>query len=81
VPLILNYKGKPKHGLNNSLVNTGTDILPTLLDFANIPQPDTLPGKSLKQAAEKNKPLENRPYIVVENQMVLVGKSMVKCLF
>lgn len=72
VPFILRYKGKVKTGINYSLVNTGTDILPTLLDFADIKIPDVLPGKSVKEAAENGKTLE-RNFIVVENKMVQGG--------
>lgn len=68
VPLILKYTGKLKHYINNSLVNTGVDILPTLLDFANISKPKILPGKSLKESAQTNDNLQ-RQYIVVENRM------------
>lgn len=68
VPLILTYAGKLKPNINNSLVNTGVDILPTLLDFANIGKPKILPGKSLKESAQTSANLK-RQYIVVENRM------------
>lgn len=68
VPFILKYNGKIKPGLNSSLVNTGIDILPTLLDFANIDIPASLPGKSMKKAAEDDVTIK-RPYIVSENRM------------
>lgn len=68
VPFIFRYSGKLKSGINSSLVNTGTDILPTLLDFAGIAGAGTLPGKSLKEAAEHAVAI-NRHYVVVENKM------------
>ncbi|MEJ7736886.1 MAG: sulfatase-like hydrolase/transferase [Chitinophagaceae bacterium] len=68
VPLILRYMGKLKPGTNNSLINTGIDILPTLLDFAGIPKPESLPGKSLKRSAEMKETLQ-REYIVIQNKM------------
>jgi choline-sulfatase len=69
VPLILNYKGKISPGLNRTLVNTGIDLIPTLLDFAHIKKPKSLPGISLKEAAEKNIALKSPRFIVVENKM------------
>jgi arylsulfatase A-like enzyme len=69
VPLILSYAGRIKPGKNTSLVNTGVDLLPSLLNFAGISIPSGLPGRSLKDAAEKDQCLNNRDYIVVENQM------------
>lgn len=58
VPFIVRYMGKLKPGRNNSLVNTGVDILPTLFDFANINQPNILPGKSLKGCRHRRKAAE-----------------------
>lgn len=69
VPLIFKYQGKVNPGKNASLVNTGVDLLPTLLDFAGIPVPNDLPGRSLKEAAEKDELVKNRDFIVVENKM------------
>lgn len=69
VPLIFKYNGKIRPGKNASLANTGIDLLPTLLDFAGIPLTSGLPGKSLKEAAEKDELLQSRNFIVVENLM------------
>ena len=69
VPLIFTYPARIKPGKNSSLVNTGVDLLPSLLDFAGISIPSDLPGRSLKDAAEKDQYLKNRDYIVMENQM------------
>lgn len=69
VPFILRYPKQLKPAINNSLVNNGIDLLPTLLDFALIPKPPVLPGKSLKEAATKNEIIKGRSYIVVENRM------------
>lgn len=68
VPFILKYSGVLKPATNKTLVNTGVDILPTLLDFAGVQKQKNLPGISLKVAAEKEKTL-SIPYIVVENEM------------
>jgi choline-sulfatase len=73
VPFILRYPGKLKPSANSSLVNNGIDLIPTLLDFAGIPQPTVLPGRSLKEEAVKNGNIKNRPYIVVENRMTQGG--------
>lgn len=68
VPFIVRYTGRIKPSLSNSLVNTGVDILPTMMDFANIHQPAFMPGKSLKDVALAGTKI-SRPYIVVENKM------------
>jgi len=73
VPLILKYSGKINAGLNKTLVNTGTDLLPTLLDFAGIAVPKDLPGISLKDAAEENATFRSPTFIVVENKMTQGG--------
>jgi arylsulfatase A-like enzyme len=68
VPFILKYNKRLKPSTNKALVNTGTDILPTLLDFAGIKKPGYLPGESLKATAETGaEPVT--PFIVVENEM------------
>ena len=72
VPLIFVYDGKISNGANNSLVNTGVDLLPTLLDFGGIEKPSNLPGRSLKKAVEQNITLD-RAYVVSENKMVQGG--------
>lgn len=68
VPLMIRFAGKLKPSTNYSLVNTGVDILPTLLDFANIRKPNILPGKSLKLSAQTGQTLQT-DFIVVENKM------------
>lgn len=73
VPLIFTWHGKIKPARNSSLVNTGIDLLPSLLDFAGISIPPDLPGKSLKDAAEKDVLLKNRNFVVAENQMAQGG--------
>ena len=54
-------------------MNNGVDLIPTLLEFANIPKPAALSGRSLKEEAIKNKNIKDRPYIVVENRMTQGG--------
>jgi arylsulfatase A-like enzyme len=73
VPFILRYPGKLKPSVNSSLVNNGIDLIPTLLDFANIPKPTVLAGRSLKEEAIKNENIKDRPFIIAENRMTQGG--------
>ena len=73
VPLILSYKNVIKHGTSDALVNTGIDILATMLDFAKIDQPKKLPGRSLKTIALGEQPQQWRDYIVAQNFMTQGG--------
>lgn len=41
----------PVRSTRDKLVNTGIDILPTMLDFAGIPVPEKLPGRSVRPIA------------------------------
>lgn len=72
VPFILKYSGVLKPSINKTVVNTGIDILPTLLDFSGIERPRGLSGISVRKAAENGKILPI-PYIVVENKMAQGG--------
>ncbi|MDR0870252.1 MAG: sulfatase-like hydrolase/transferase [Planctomycetaceae bacterium] len=60
-------------GTDSHLINTGVDLLPTLLDYAGVPVPDDLPGKSLRPLAEKEDGSWNRNYIVVQNHQDQTG--------
>jgi choline-sulfatase len=74
VPLILACKGKTSGKTPDNLVNTGIDLLPTMLDFAGIEIPKQLPGRSLVPLAF-GKPVTNWPdHIVVQNNMVQTGE-------
>ncbi len=69
VPFIINYQGvKPRQ--STYLVQSGTDILPTLSDFAGIPVPARYPGNSLKQYLEKDIAPTNRDYVVVSDHII-----------
>lgn len=68
VPFIIQYAGTLKPATNFSLVNTGVDLLSTMMRFAGIHQPAILPGKSMKETALTGVKLP-RPYIVVENKL------------
>ncbi len=69
VPFIISYPGKVKPGLSDYLINTGTDILPTILNFAGIHSPADLPGKNLRTILENKKDDAPRAYIVSENYL------------
>jgi len=73
VPLIVSFKGHTHSGTSDRLVNTGLDILPTVLDFAGIPQPKKLTGRSLRSLALGKPVTAWRNYIVAENNMVQGG--------
>ncbi len=70
VPFIISWKGITEKGTSDVLLNTGTDILPTLCDFADITIPSSLPGKSLKKAVLGEDIAWEREFIVSENHMV-----------
>jgi choline-sulfatase len=69
VPFIVSLKGRTKQGTCDKLVNTGIDILPTLLEFAGAPVPKEMPGFSLRPLALGEPVAAWRDYIVVENNM------------
>ncbi len=69
IPLILNFKNKISSAVSDKLVNTGIDILPTMLDFAGIKIPKNLPGLSLKPVASGQKIATWREYVVSENNL------------
>jgi len=73
IPFILSYKNVIKHGISDVLVNTGVDILATLLDFSKIDLPKRLPGRSLKTIALGKEPKQWRDYVVVQNYMTQGG--------
>ena len=73
VPLIVTFKNKTAVGLSDKLVNTGIDILPTMLDFAGLGVPEKLPGRSLRPLALGQPVAAWRDHVVVENHMVQAG--------
>jgi len=69
VPLIISVPGRARAAMSDKLVNTGIDLLPTMLDFANAPVPKKLPGLSLRPLA-LNEPVKSwRDCVIVENDM------------
>lgn len=69
VPFIVSWKGRTLAGACNRkhLVNLGTDLFPTLFDFAGIEQPAHLTGVSAARVARGETDAEPRPCIVAEN--------------
>jgi len=73
VPFIVSFKGRTKPGTCDKFVNTGLDILPTLLDFAGVPVPKKLPGHSLRPLSQGETVAAWRDHIVVEDDMYQAG--------
>ncbi len=70
VPFVLKLDGITGKGATEELVNTGVDMIPTLCDFAGIPVPKGLPGKSVKDIATGTSLSLNAEYVVSENHMI-----------
>jgi arylsulfatase A-like enzyme len=73
VPLIVSWKGKTSAATSDKLVNTGVDILPTMLEAAGLPVPEKLPGRSLLPLALGKDVSAWRNYVVVEDDMSQTG--------
>ncbi len=71
VPFLMRLNGAIPSGVVNEthLVSTGLDILPTLCDYAGIEAPDHAIGRSLRPVAEGARSVENRPFVVSENDL------------
>lgn len=67
IPLIVSYKGVVRPGVvdREHLISTGLDLIPTLMGFAGIPVPSSLPGQSLHQVAQGQQ-TSWRSYVVIE---------------
>lgn len=68
VPLIISHPKIPRSS-SAMLVQTGTDLLPTLCSFAGIAIPDQNRGMNLKSIALQEKKLLEREYIVVSDHL------------
>jgi len=73
VPLIVSWKGKTPGAISDKLVNTGVDILPTMLEAAGLATPKKLPGRSLLPLALGKEVPAWREYVVVENNLSQTG--------
>jgi len=74
VPLIIACKGRSSGGATDKLVNTGVDLLPTMLDFAGLATPKNLPGRSLMPLVLGKTVADWRDHVVVENNMAQAGE-------
>ena len=70
IPFIMSYEGVIRSGAvdREHLVSNGLDLLPTLCDYAGIPCPSGLHGRSLRPLAEKGRARSWRDHLVVESQ-------------
>ena len=73
IPLIVRWSGQTPTATSDALINTGIDILPTMLDCAGISQPELLPGRSILPLALEETDNTWREYIVAENDMSQTG--------
>jgi arylsulfatase A-like enzyme len=74
VPLIIAWTGHTVGAVTDKLVNTGIDLLPTMLDFAGLEVPKEFPGRSLLSLALGRPETGWRDYVVVENNMAQAGE-------
>jgi choline-sulfatase len=70
IPFIVSWRGVTRPGLVDAqhLVSSGLDLIPTLCDFAGVPIPSELKGRSVRAAAEGRAPKDWRETLVVENE-------------
>jgi arylsulfatase A-like enzyme len=69
VPFIVAAPGCDQGTRKLQLVNTGIDLVPTLLDFARITPRGTFPGRSLRPLVLREEVQQWRDYIVSQNLM------------
>jgi len=74
VPMIISYPGKTSAGTTAKLVNTGIDLLPTMLDFAGLDIPRHHPGRSLLPLALGRQPAVWRDHVIVQNHLAQTGE-------
>ncbi len=65
VPLIVSWPGVIPHRVEKRHLASGLDIVPTMCDYADIPIPSSLRGKSLRKSIESPHS-EGRPFVVTE---------------
>ena len=69
VPLIVSAPGQRLGRVSEKFINTGTDILPTMLDFAGLARPAKLAGPSLRPLTLGEPLAVWRDLVVVQNNM------------
>jgi arylsulfatase A-like enzyme len=84
VPLLMRYKGHIIPGkVDDHLVSSGLDILPTVCSYAGVAVPKSLLGKSLRSIVE-GKPVETwRKFVVTENHTgrMLRSRQFKYCIY
>ena len=70
VPFIVNYQSENSsvEKINTSLISTGLDIFPTILDFAGAEIPSELNGKSIKPIIENKQQNLDRDFVITETK-------------
>lgn len=76
VPFIISCPNQLKQGVidNEHLISNGLDLIPTICDFAGIPTPEYLQGKSIKPLCIENEKTDWRDHLQVESEF---GKMVV----
>lgn len=69
VPFIMRQKGVIPPGVvdDKNLISNGLDVLPTLCDYAGVPTPEYLLGRTIRPLAEGLGNNARRPFVVAEN--------------
>lgn len=73
IPFIVSMKGKTPTAKSDKLINTGIDILPTMMDCAGIEQPAVLSGSSVLPLAMGQKVKKWRDHVIGQNNMLQTG--------
>lgn len=70
VPMIVAWPGHTRPGAvdREHMVSTGLDLIPTLCDFAGVPVPPQLQGRSVKALSEGSPVAAWRSSLVIENR-------------
>ena len=74
IPLIVSWKGKTVPATSDKLINTGIDLLPTMMACAGIKQPAKLPGRNILPLALGQSVEPWREYLVSQNNLSQTGK-------
>jgi len=69
IPPIITGKGVARTATTDKLVNTGIDLLPTLMDMAGMDVPEQLPGRSLVPLLNSGGGIAWRDHIVAQNHL------------
>ncbi|MDP2856081.1 MAG: sulfatase-like hydrolase/transferase [bacterium] len=70
IPFIISTPGMNKPQFCDRLIQTGTDLIPTLCDYAGISVPTGLSGISARKIFEERENTLNRKYVVVSDKPV-----------